>query len=78
MTNTSYEQCTGVADSVIIHAGVENKLLIGHAQLITQFENEIDDYPEHVCGIAVSPCIRESLLQKLSSQINLEMLCGLD
>ena len=25
--------------TVLIHAGVENKLLIEHAQLITQFEN---------------------------------------
>ena len=46
--DTSYEQCTEAADSVLIHAGVENKLLIEHAQLITQFENEIDEYPEHV------------------------------
>ena len=28
--------------------------------------------------VAVSACIRESLLQKLSSQINWEMVCGLD
>ena len=47
--DTSYEQCTEAADSVLIHAGVENNLLIEHAQLITQFENEIDEYPEHVC-----------------------------
>ena len=31
--NTSYEQCTEAADSVLIHAGMENKLLIEHAQL---------------------------------------------
>ena len=47
--DTSYEQCTEAADCVLIHAGVENNLLIEHAQLITQFENEIDEYPEHVC-----------------------------
>ena len=46
--NTSYEQCTEAADSVLTHAGVENNLLIEHAQLITQFESEVDDYPEHV------------------------------
>ena len=37
--NTSYEQCTEAADSVLIHAAVENKLLIEHAQRIIQFEN---------------------------------------
>ena len=31
--DTSYEQCTEPADSVLTHAGVENKLLIEHAQL---------------------------------------------
>ena len=44
----------------LIHAGVENKLLIEHAQLITQFENEIDEYPEHVC------CSCECLYQRKS------------
>ena len=58
--DTSYEQCTEAADSVLIHAGVENKLLIEHAQLITQFENEIDAYPEHVC------CSCECLYQRKS------------
>ena len=58
--NTSYEQCTEAADSVLIHAGVENKLVIEHAQLITQYEREIDDYPEHVC------CSRECLYQRKS------------
>ena len=58
--NTSYEQCTEAADSVLTHAGVENKLLIEHAQLITQYEREIDDYPEHVC------CSRECLYPRKS------------
>ena len=58
--NTSYEQCTEAADSVLIHAGVENKLLIEHAHLITQYEREIDDYPEHVC------CSCECLYQRKS------------
>ena len=58
--DTSYEQCTEAFDSVLIHAGVENKLLIEHAQLITQFENEIDEYPEHVC------CSCECLYQRKS------------
>ena len=58
--NASYEQCTEAADSVLIHAGVENKLLIEHAQLITQYEREIDDYPEHVC------CSCECLYQRNS------------
>ena len=58
--NTSYEQCTEAADSVLTHAGVENNLLIEHAQLITQFESEVDDYPEHVC------CSCECLYQRKS------------
>ena len=58
--DTSYEQCTEPADSVLTHAGVENKLLIEHAQLITQFESEVDDYPEHVC------CSCECLYQRKS------------
>ena len=58
--NTSNEKCTEAADSVLIHAGVENKLLIEYAQLITQFESEIDDYPEHVC------CSCECLYQRKS------------
>ena len=58
--DTSYEQCTEAADSVLTHAGVENKLLIEHAQLITQFESEVDDYPEHVC------CSCECLYQRKS------------
>ena len=58
--DTSYEQCTEAADSVLIHAGVENKLLIEHAQLITQFENKIDYDPEHVC------CSCECLYQRKS------------
>ena len=58
--DTSYEQCTEAADSVLTHAGVENKLLIEHAQLITQFESEVDDYHEHVC------CSCECLYQRKS------------
>ena len=58
--NTSYEECKEAADSILIHVGVENKLLIEHAQLITQFESEIDDYPEHVC------CSCECLYQRKS------------
>ena len=58
--DTSYEQCTEPADSVLTHAGVENKLLIEHAQLITQFESEVDDYTEHVC------CSCECLYQRKS------------
>ena len=36
------------------------KLLIERAQLITQFESEVDDYPEHVC------CSCECLYQRKS------------
>ena len=75
--DTSYEQCTEAADSVLIHAAVENKLLIEHAQLITQFENEIDEYPEHVCCSCEYLYLRKSV-QKSSSLINWEMVCGLD
>ena len=58
--DTSYEQCTEASDSVLTHAGVENNLLIEHAELITQFEREVDDYPEHVC------CSCECLYQRKS------------
>ena len=51
---------TEASNSVLTHAGVENKLLIEHAQLITQFEREVDDYPEHVC------CSCECLYQRKS------------
>ena len=61
--NTSYEQCTEAADSVLTHAGVENNLLIEHAQLITQFESEVDDYPEHVC------CSCDCLYQRKSVKV---------
>ena len=36
------------------------KLLIERAQLITQFESEVDDYPKHVC------CSCECLYQRKS------------
>ena len=66
----SYEQCTETADTVLIHAGVENKLLIEHAQLITQFENEIDGYPEHVCCSCECLYLRKSVTKvKLTDKL---------
>ena len=68
--DTSYEQCTEAADSVLIHAGVENKLLIEHAQLITQFENEIDEYPGHVCCSCECLYLRKSVTKvKLTDKL---------
>ena len=56
---TTYEQCTETADKGIVHSGVEIQLLTKHAQLITELEKEINDYPEHMCYSCVY--IRESL-----------------
>ena len=56
--------------TVLTHAGVENKLLIEHAQLITQFESEVDDYPEHVCCSCECLCQRKSVTKvKLSDKL---------
>ena len=53
------------------------KLLIERAQLITQFESEVDDYPEHVCCSCECLYQRKSVTKvKLSDK--LRMLCGLD
>ena len=68
--DTSYEQCTEAADSVLIHTGVENNLLIEHAQLITQFENEIDEYPEHVSCSCEYLYLRKSITKvKLTDKL---------
>jgi hypothetical protein len=53
------EQCANSADSGIVRPGIEIHLLIKHAQLITELEKEIDDYPEHVC-CSWSVSIREN------------------
>ena len=47
----SYEQCTDVADekSVLRQPNLEAQLLITHAELISQLENEVQDFPEHAC-----------------------------
>ena len=43
---------------MLVQAGIESKLFIEGAELITQFESEIDDYPEYVC------CSCECLYQR--------------
>ena len=51
---------------------IENKLLIEHAQLITQFENEIDEYPEHVYMCCSCECLyqRKSVVKvKLADKL---------
>ena len=54
----TYEQCSETADSALVKPGIENQLMIQHAQLISQLEKEIDDYPEHMC------CSCECLYQR--------------
>ena len=56
---TTYEQSTDAADLELVKPGIETQLLTKHAQLITELEKEIDDYPEHVCCSCVS--IRKNL-----------------
>ena len=57
---STYEQCTDTAESELVQPGIETKLLTKHAQLITELEKEIDDYPEHMC------CSCECLYQRKS------------
>ena len=56
----TYEQCTDTAKCELVQPGIETKLLTKHAQLITELEKEIDDYPEHVF------CSCECLYQRQS------------
>ncbi len=48
---SSYELCTASvsADSVLRRPHLESRLLIAHAQLISQLEKEINDFPDHAC-----------------------------
>ena len=48
---SSYEQCTDMAggESVLRQPNLEAQLLITHAELISQLENEVQDFPEHAC-----------------------------
>ena len=47
----SYEQYTDVSGgkSVLRQTNLEAQLLITHAELISQLENEVQDFPEHAC-----------------------------
>ena len=68
---TTYEQCRETAGKGIVHPGVEIQFLTKHAQLITELEKEINDYPEHIC------CSCECLYQRKSvTQVKLsDNLC---
>ena len=68
---TTYEQCTVTADSGVLQPGIEIQLLTKHAQLITELEMEIDDYPEHVCCSCEYLRQRKSVTQvKLSDNLS--------
>ncbi len=58
----SYKLCTASvsADSMLRRPHLESQLVIAHAQLITQLEKEIDDFPDHDC------CSCERLHQRKS------------
>ena len=43
---TTYAQCTETNDVVHVQPGIVNRLLVKHVQLITQYEKEVDDYPD--------------------------------
>ena len=47
----SYEQCTDVAggDLMLRQPNLKAQLLISHAELISQLEDEVQDFPEHAC-----------------------------
>ena len=65
---SSYEQCTDVAGgkSFLRQPNLEAQLLITHAELISQLENEVQDFPEHAC------CSCERLHQRKSlTRVNL-------
>ena len=64
----SYEQCTDVAggDLVLRQLNLEAQLLISHAELISQLEDEVQDFPEH------ASCSCERLHQRKSlTRVNL-------
>ena len=66
----SYEQCTDVAggDLVLRQPNLEAQLLISHAELISQLEDEVQDFPEYAC----CRCQCERLHQRKSlTRINL-------
>ena len=53
-----YTQCTEAGDDVFLQPGIEDRLLDKHAQIITEYEKEADDYPNRIC------CSCECLYQK--------------
>ena len=57
---TTYTQCTEAGNDVFLQPGIEDKLPDKHAQIITEYEKEIDDYPNRIC------CSCECLYQKKS------------
>ena len=56
----TYTQCTEAGNDVFLEPGIEERLLDKHAQIITEYEKEVDDYPNRIC------CIGECLYQKKS------------
>ncbi len=48
---SSYKLCTALVsvDLMLRRPHLESRLLIAHAQLVTQLEREIDDFPDHAC-----------------------------
>ena len=59
-TEKTYTQCTEAGDDVFLQPGIEDRLLDKHAQIITEDEKEVDDYPNRIC------CSCECLYQKKS------------
>ena len=45
----SYEQHIDAAVADLVLKSVESRLLIAHAQVISDLQKEIDDDPEHAC-----------------------------
>ena len=56
----TYTQCTEAGNDVFLQPGIEDRLLDKHAQIITENEKEVDDYPNRIC------CSCECLYQKKS------------
>ena len=50
----TYTQCTEAGNDVFLQPGIEDRLLDKHAQIITEYEKEVDDYPNRICCSCVS------------------------
>ncbi len=72
---SSYELCTALvsADSVLRRPHLESRLLIAHAQLISQLE-KIDNFPDHACCSCERRHQRKSVTRvKLSDDLGSEV-----